>query len=111
MSVTVEESADRVFTSALGGAIEIYSLHIRDRLGFYRALADGAKTSTGLAAETGVEERYVREWLEQQATYGILEVQVLRTRAVKRRGEHRKGARVTLSSEGCPAGRSGSVGH
>jgi predicted O-methyltransferase YrrM len=73
MSVTVEEFADRVFMSALG-AVEIYSIHIGDRLGFYRALADGAKTSTGLAAETGVEQRYVRAWLEQQATYGILEV-------------------------------------
>jgi len=73
VSDTAETFADRVFASALG-AVEIYSIHIGDRLGFYRVLASGAKTSTDLAAGTGVAERYVREWLEQQATYGILEL-------------------------------------
>lgn len=74
MSVTADEFADRIFTSALG-SIEIYSVHIGDRLGFYRALADaGAMTSEELAAATHVTERYVREWLQQQATNGILEV-------------------------------------
>jgi hypothetical protein len=73
VSDTAETFADRVFASALG-AVEIYSIHIGDRLGFYRVLASGAKTSTDLAASSGVAERYVREWLEQQATYGILKV-------------------------------------
>ncbi len=71
---TSEEFAERVFTAALG-AIEIYSIHIGDRLGFYRAMADGRQWSAAeLAAEASVNERYVCEWLEQQATYGILEV-------------------------------------
>lgn len=73
MSDATDTFAERVFASALG-AVEIYSMHIGDRLGFYRVLASGAKTSADLAASTGVAERYVREWLEQQATYGILEV-------------------------------------
>jgi len=73
MSNTAEEFAARVFASALGAA-EIYSIHIGDRLGFYRALIGGGTTSTSLAAKTGSDERYVREWLEQQATYGILDV-------------------------------------
>lgn len=73
MTVTAEQFADRVFTAALG-AVEIYSIHIGDRLGFYHSLADGEKTSSDLAEVTGVGERYAREWLEQQATYGILEV-------------------------------------
>ncbi|HSK05867.1 MAG TPA: class I SAM-dependent methyltransferase [Acidimicrobiia bacterium] len=73
MSERVETFADRVFASALG-AVEIYSIHIGDRLGFYRVLASGAKTGADLAASTGVAERYVREWLEQQATYGVLDV-------------------------------------
>jgi len=73
MSATVEEFADRVFASALGAA-EIYSIHIGDRLGLYRALIPEGKTSLGLAVETGIDERYAREWLEQQATYGIVDV-------------------------------------
>lgn len=73
MPTTAEEFADRVFASALG-AVATYSIHIGDRLGFYRALAPEGKTSAQLSAETGVDERYVREWLEQQATYGLLDV-------------------------------------
>ncbi len=73
MSNTAEEFADRVFASALGAA-EIYSIHLGDRLGFYRAFIQDAMTSMSLAAATGADERYVREWLEQQATCGILEV-------------------------------------
>ena len=75
MTVPTEEFANRVFASALG-AIEIYSIHIGDRLGFYRALAEGPKTAGQLATATRVDERYVREWLEQQATSGILSADV-----------------------------------
>jgi SAM-dependent methyltransferase len=74
MSAAIDEFAARIFASALG-AIEIYSVHIGDRLGFYRALTEhGSMTCTELAEGTGVTPRYVREWLEQQATNGILEV-------------------------------------
>ncbi|MGH8950284.1 MAG: class I SAM-dependent methyltransferase [Acidimicrobiia bacterium] len=73
MSATVEEFADRVFASALNAA-ETYSIHIGDRLGLYRAMIPEGRTSMGLAVETGIDERYAREWLEQQATYGIVEV-------------------------------------
>ena len=65
MSATVEEFANRVFASALGAA-EIYSIHIGDRLGLYRAMAPEGKTSLGLAVETGIDERYAREWLERR---------------------------------------------
>ena len=41
---------------------------VGDRLGLYRALAaGGALTSVELAARTGCAERYVREWLCNQA--------------------------------------------
>lgn len=74
MSTSADQFAERIFASALG-AIEIYSVHIGDRLGFYRALAEhDSLTCTALAEATGVTPRYVREWLEQQATNGILEV-------------------------------------
>jgi SAM-dependent methyltransferase len=73
MTGSPEAFADRVFASALG-AIETYSIHIGDRLGLYRSLAGSPRTGEQLAADTGVDPRYVREWLEQQATFGILEV-------------------------------------
>jgi 2-polyprenyl-3-methyl-5-hydroxy-6-metoxy-1,4-benzoquinol methylase len=50
-------------------------VYVGDRLGLYRGLADhGPATAEELAAATGTNARYVREWLEQQAVTGILEV-------------------------------------
>src|SRR3712207_6045501 len=55
--------------------MEILSIYLGDRLGFYRALADdGAAIPSQLADATATNERYAREWLEQQAVAGILEV-------------------------------------
>jgi len=69
-----EAFAERLFGSVLG-AVELLSVHLGDRLGWYRALAEaGPLTSTELAERTGTIERYTREWLEQQAVYGLLEV-------------------------------------
>ncbi|MEE8331150.1 MAG: methyltransferase domain-containing protein [Acidimicrobiia bacterium] len=73
MPGTADAFAERVFASALG-AIEIYSIHIGDRLGFYKTLVgSGGMTCAEVAAATGVHHRYVQEWLEQQATNGILD--------------------------------------
>jgi hypothetical protein len=45
-----------------------------DRLGLYRALASGGPmTAAELAAATSTHERYVREWLANQAASGYLE--------------------------------------
>ncbi|MFD4422417.1 class I SAM-dependent methyltransferase [Agromyces sp. NPDC058484] len=67
--------ADRVFASALGG-IELFSIYLGDRLGWYRALADGEPLDAPtLAARTGTHERYAREWLEHQAVSGIVTVE------------------------------------
>ena len=66
--------SERLFGAALG-AYELLTVHLGDRLDYYRALAgrDGS-TPAELAAATGTDERYAREWLEQQAVAGILEV-------------------------------------
>jgi 2-polyprenyl-3-methyl-5-hydroxy-6-metoxy-1,4-benzoquinol methylase len=65
----------RLFEAVLG-LTDVYLVHIGDRLGLYEALgAAGAATPSELAAATGTHERYVREWLEQQAVTGILEVE------------------------------------
>lgn len=72
MTLTTQALADRVFASALG-AIDILAMHLGDRLGFYRALAERPATSAQLAEAAGTDERYTREWLEQQAASGVLE--------------------------------------
>jgi hypothetical protein len=65
---------ERLFGAAID-TLEIASVHVGGRLGFYRALADGGDaTPAELAARTGTAERYVREWLEQQAVAGFLRV-------------------------------------
>lgn len=78
MTDTREEQAadlvERLFEDLLG-AITTLSVAIGDSLGLYRALADGGPaTAADLAARAGIHERYAREWLEQQAADGILEV-------------------------------------
>jgi 2-polyprenyl-3-methyl-5-hydroxy-6-metoxy-1,4-benzoquinol methylase len=57
------------------GALELFTVYLGERLGFYRALgAGGPATSAELAGRTGTAERYVREWLEHHAVSGLLEV-------------------------------------
>ena len=65
---------ERLFGASLG-AFDVLTVYLGVRLGLYRALADlgGAKPEE-LAAATDLNERYVREWLEQQAAAGILDV-------------------------------------
>lgn len=47
--------------------------YLGDRLGLWRALADGQPTtSADLAVRTGTAERYLREWLAAQAAAGYL---------------------------------------
>ena len=68
--------ADALFRSALG-YFAILSIHLGERLGLYKVLADaGPMTSSELAQRAGIAERYAREWLEQQATAGILSAEV-----------------------------------
>jgi SAM-dependent methyltransferase len=65
----------RLFEAAIG-TLDLMTVYVGDRLGLYRALAErGGLTAGQLAAATGTHERYVREWLEQQAATGILEAE------------------------------------
>jgi 2-polyprenyl-3-methyl-5-hydroxy-6-metoxy-1,4-benzoquinol methylase len=45
---------------------------IGNRLGLYRALAEGPATSEQFAERTGCHERYLREWLRNQAAGGYV---------------------------------------
>jgi 2-polyprenyl-3-methyl-5-hydroxy-6-metoxy-1,4-benzoquinol methylase len=65
----------RLFNSTIG-ALELFHVYLGERLGLYRALAEsGPLTSAGLAEAAGINQRYAREWLEQQAVAGILVVE------------------------------------
>src|SRR4029450_3873574 len=53
-------------------ALELYTVYVGERLGLYRALAEGGPaTSTELAARTGTGERDVREGLGRRAASGL----------------------------------------
>lgn len=58
----------------LGAAIAGASILLGDRLGLYKAMADGAPvTSSELSKKTSLHERYVREWLSSQAASGYID--------------------------------------
>jgi 2-polyprenyl-3-methyl-5-hydroxy-6-metoxy-1,4-benzoquinol methylase len=66
---------ERLFMNAVG-AFDLFSVYVGDTLGLYRALAErGPLTSAELSDAAGIQERYAREWLEQQAASGLLEVE------------------------------------
>src|SRR5208282_218604 len=60
------------FVMDLGAAVHAGMVVIGDRLGLYKALAGGPMTSAELAAKTGTDERYLREWLSSQAAGGYI---------------------------------------
>jgi 2-polyprenyl-3-methyl-5-hydroxy-6-metoxy-1,4-benzoquinol methylase len=69
-----DELVERLFGAGLGMA-EVLTVYLGDVLGLYRTLnRGGSMTSAEVAREAGIFERYAREWLEQQAAAGILEV-------------------------------------
>ncbi|KAB1193970.1 methyltransferase domain-containing protein [Haloferax sp. MBLA0076] len=79
------ELVERI-TDATLGSLLLYTIYIGDELGLYEVLAEGdALTSVTLAERTGTDERYVREWLEQQAVTGVLDVDDEHAAATERR--------------------------
>jgi SAM-dependent methyltransferase len=70
----VEALAERLFLAGVG-AVELCNAYLGVRLGLYRELgAAGGGTAVELAARTGLNERYLREWLQSGAISGLLEV-------------------------------------
>ncbi len=70
--MTTTNLDERLISSTIG-ALELYSIHLGRRLGLYEAL-ETPRTAGGLAAAAGIEARYAREWLEQQAVAGLVTV-------------------------------------
>jgi 2-polyprenyl-3-methyl-5-hydroxy-6-metoxy-1,4-benzoquinol methylase len=90
-ALSVEETqrrdalVDRLFQSLLG-VLDFYHIYLGERLGLYSALQQhGPATSAELARDSGLAERYVREWLEQQAVCGLLAVADADAEAASRR--------------------------
>ena len=71
---TADALVGRLFEAGIG-MFDLMSVYLGDRLGLYRVLHEGGPaTATDLAGRGRVDPRYAREWLEQQAATGILEV-------------------------------------
>lgn len=69
---TMEAMVEKIHMS-FAGAANALMIHLGDRLGLYRILSEvGPITPSELAERAGYSERYVREWLAQQAVSGIV---------------------------------------
>jgi len=69
---TLEELQGKVLGD-VAGSLGLLMAYMGDRLDLYSALAEmGAATSEQLAQSTGLEERYIREWLSANAAAGYV---------------------------------------
>ena len=72
-----ESKLEELQTKVLGdvaGSLGLIMAYMGDRLDLYSALAElGAATSQQLAESTGLNERYVREWLSANAAAGYVD--------------------------------------
>jgi predicted O-methyltransferase YrrM len=93
----------RLFQS-LVGAMDLMAVYLGDRLGYYRALASGGPlTALTLAAATGTDPRYAREWLEQQAISELLAVDDTAAAHDERRYSLPPGYEAVLADDTSPA--------
>lgn len=60
------------FVADLGASVHAGMVVIGERLGLYKALAPRPLSATELAKKTNTDERYIREWLAQQAAGGYI---------------------------------------
>lgn len=73
---TTEEALTARLLQGATHALELYGIFLGKELGLYDLLRSGAKvTASELAAAAGIDGRYTREWLEQQAVAGLLLVE------------------------------------
>ncbi len=71
---------------ATNGVWDTVTAYLGYQLGLYEALVEiEPATSVDLAARTSTNERYVREWLEQQTVAGFLQAQNPEAEATERR--------------------------
>lgn len=74
-AASADALTERLFAATIA-ALELETVHLGDRLGYYQSLSElGGVTSAQFAGATGTAERYAREWLEQQASAGLIAVE------------------------------------
>jgi SAM-dependent methyltransferase len=73
MTTDAQALSERLLASLVGAA-ELITIEVGRELGLYEALRDHPRTVADLAEEAGIDERYAREWLEQQAAAALLTV-------------------------------------
>ena len=61
------------FVHDLGAVMHAATIVVGDKLGLYKALADGPAGAETLAQRTETDARYVREWLSAQAASGYVQ--------------------------------------
>lgn len=92
-----ENVAERVFNGILG-TFDTWAIYVGDKLGLYRAMARQKHlTFQELADSSGIDPRYAREWLEQQAVTGLIDCEDASEAADHRRYSLPKGAAEVLT--------------
>lgn len=77
--------AERIFETGLA-ALEAVTISLGRELGLYEYLAtEAGVTAAELSSRTGIDGRYAREWLEQQAAAGLVDVTAPNANAEERR--------------------------
>ena len=92
MTLTTPDRTDALAERLLGatlGALELCSIYLGAELGLYHALTQhGPLTYGELADRAGIAPRYAREWLEQQAVAGLLDVEQIDPRRYRLAPDH-----------------------
>lgn len=83
---TTEDALSARLLQSTIQALELYGIYLGKELGLYDLLKSGRRvTSHELAEAAGIDARYAREWLEQQAVAGLLNVTGASSHADERR--------------------------
>ena len=83
---TTEDALASRLLNATIQALELFSVYLGKELGLYKAMQGSRRfTPPELARAADIAPRYAREWLEQQAVAGLLEVESLPASADARR--------------------------
>lgn len=73
MATVMTQGLDERLIEAAVQSLEMYSIHLGRRLRLYSALTE-PRTVEELSVVAGIDPRYAREWLEQQAVAGLVTV-------------------------------------
>jgi SAM-dependent methyltransferase len=92
MTLTTPDRTDALAERLLGatlGALELFSIYLGTELGLYHAMTQNGPLTYGeLADRAGIAPRYAREWLEQQAVAGLLDVEQIDPRRYRLAPDH-----------------------